>query len=194
MSEKNEEKIQNFPGSKYPGPSDIICISGLAGAGKNTVAEIVGSKLGWIVVQPTFKILAKKAGMSLEEFQAKARENADIDKKFDNALRDACKDGKVVVSTWLGPWMAPGKPFRVWIDVPLDVRAKRVSGREGQSVEEAKKAISKRDEGNKERYMKIYKINIYDHSGFDLIVSSDENTKPEETAEKILDAHKKRKI
>ena len=94
-----------FPGSLIAGPSDIIAISGLAGSGKNTVSGEVAKRLGWRVVEPTFKTLAAREGVTLMEFQEKAKKDSGIDRKFDEALREECAGGKCVVSTWLGPWM-----------------------------------------------------------------------------------------
>jgi cytidylate kinase len=108
------------------------------------------------------------------EFQKKANSDFNIDKKFDDALQDECKAGKCVVATWLGPWMAPGNPFRVWLDVDEKVRAKRVAGREKLSIKEALSHIQKRDADNISRYKKVYGIDISDHDGFDLVIDANE--------------------
>ena len=182
-----------FPGSKMRGSDEAIAISGLSGSGKNTVGRIVAKTLGWQAVEPTFKDLAKSEGISLQEFQKKAMQDFEIDLKFDDELRAQCKEGKVVVTTWLGPWMVQGNPFRVWLDVSLDVRAKRVAGREKQGAGEALTSISRRDSENKERYLKVYGINILEHEGFDLILDANLDS-AQELAKKIAEAYKKRKL
>ena len=181
-----------FPGSLIDGPSEIIAISGLAGSGKNTVSGQVAKKLGWGIVEPTFKTLAAKEGITLMQFQEKAKKDPCIDKKFDAALQEECQAGNCVVATWLGPWMAPGKPFRVWLDVPQGIRAKRVAGREGGKIESTLAHIKKRDADNHERYKKVYWIDIFDHAGFDMVLDASAKT-PEQLAIEIVKAYKKRK-
>lgn len=171
-------------------PSNIIAISGLAGSGKNTVGREVAKLLGWRIVEPTFKDLAAREGISLEQFQKKAAADFEIDKKFDLELKLQCEGENCVVSTWLGPWMADGA-FTVWLDVPLEIRAKRVAGREGILEGKAKASISERDEQNRQRYLKVYGININNHSGFDLILDASRLT-PAVLAKKIVQAYKKR--
>ena len=181
-----------FPGSLIDGPSSIIAISGLAGSGKNTVSGEVARRMGWQIIEPTFKTLAAKEGITLMQFQEKAKKDSDIDKKFDAALQEECQKGNCVVATWLGPWMAPGKPFRVWLDVPQTIRAKRVAGREGGKIEDSLAHIKKRDADNRERYKKVYGIDIFDHAGFDLVLDASAKT-PMQLAEEIIIAYKKRK-
>lgn len=183
-----------FPGSKIPGPSSIIAISGLAGSGKNTVGSKVAEKLGWRIVDPTFKTLAEEEGITLMQFQQKAKDDPSIDRKFDQELQKQCMGGKCVVVTWLGPWMAPGSPFRVWLEADESLRAKRLANRDGVGLGEALEHIRKRDFENRERYKKLYGIDIFDHAGFDLIIKCSESQKPEEIAQKIIDAYKKEKI
>ncbi|VVB99110.1 Cytidylate kinase [uncultured archaeon] len=164
-----------------------ICISGLSGSGKNTVGELVAKKLGYRTINPTFKTIAAKQKMQLMDFQKKAEHDHSIDKKFDDALIASTKGGKCVVTTWLGPWMIKDADMRVWLYAPQAARAARVAKRDGMSVEEAERHISDRDESNHHRYMEIYKINIYDHSGFDLIINS-ERFLPNELSDIIVAA------
>ena len=92
------------------------------------------------------------------------------------ALREECAGGKCVVTTWLGPWMAPGQVFRVWLDVPEETRAQRLAGRENISSGEALTHIQKRDSDNRERYKKVYGIDIFEQAGFDLVIDAPSKT------------------
>jgi cytidylate kinase len=87
--------------------------------------------------------------------------------------------------------MAPGKAFRVWLEVPLEIRAKRLSGREHKDEAEALEHIKKRDADNVERYKKVYGIDITNHSGFDLALDASKKT-PEQIADGIIAAYKSR--
>ncbi len=165
----------------------IICISGLSGSGKNAVGEEVAKLLSLRVVNPTFKTIAAKQKMSLMEFHKKAEKEHSIDKQFDAHLIADAKKGNCVVTTWLGPWMVKDADVRVWLHAPRDVRAKRVAGRDNMSQEQALTHINDRDESNRHRYNEVYKINIYDHSGFELVVNT-EKFKPRESAQIIASA------
>lgn len=149
----------------------IIAVSGLAGSGKNTFGMALAKKLGYRVVCPTFKDLASAEGVSLLEFQEKAAKDPNIDKKFDEALRKDASSGDCVVTTWLGPWMVKAD-YRVWVMVPESIRAERVAMRDRVSPEEALKHIRKRDAENRERYMKLYGIDIFNIEGFDLALNA----------------------
>ena len=168
----------------------IIAIAGLTGSGKNTLGEQLAQALGFRLVCPTFKDLAKKEGLSLMEFQKRAEKDQNIDKKFDAELKSQAK-GNCVVTTWLGPWMVPAD-MRIYVFAPADIRADRVAKRDGITIAQAKKHIKERDEENHARYLKLYSIDIYDTSNFDLCISSGKFSK-EEMLELALQAIKIRK-
>ncbi len=169
----------------------IIAVSGLTGSGKNTLGEQLAKALGLKLVCPTFKDLAKREGVSLMEFQKRAEKDPNIDKKFDAELKAQAKSN-CVVTTWLGPWMV-NADLRVYVFAPLDVRAERVAKRDGISVKEAEKHILERDERNRKRYLKVYGIDIYETSGFDVCISNETFSK-EQTRDAILEIIKIRKL
>ncbi len=162
----------------------IIAIAGFAGSGKTTLGRALAKKLGYRMVSPSFKDLAAKEGISLMEFQKKAEKDKGIDLKFDAYIKSEAKKGNCVITTWLGPWMSKAD-LRVWLFAPLEVRAKRVAGRDNISATTAKKEIQKRERQNRRRYKKLYKIDIFDTSGFDVSFNSAKFS-PEEMAEAIM--------
>ena len=140
----------------------IIAISGLTGSGKNTLGDILAKRLGYKLICPTFKDLAKKEGISLMDFQKKAADDPNIDLKFDALLKEevAAAGGNCVITTWLGPWVI-NADVSVYIDAPPEVRAKRISGRDKMSEKKALAHLNERDEQNRKRYLKVYGIDIY---------------------------------
>ncbi len=124
-----------------------------------------------------------------EDSRRKAEADHGIDKKFDEELMRQAKGGSCVVTTWLGPWMVKDADIRVWLYAPSQARAERVAKRDGMGAEEAERHIADRDESNRHRYLEIYKIDIYDHSGFELVINS-EKFLPQESAEIIIAAAK----
>jgi cytidylate kinase len=169
----------------------IIAISGLTGSGKNTLGEQLAKSLDFPLICPTFKDLAKKEGDSLMEFQKKAADDSSIDKKFDAVLKKQAV-GNCIVTTWLGPWMLDAD-FCMYVFAPMDIRAARIAKRDNLSLAEAKKHVMMRDEQNRQRYLKVYGIDIYDTTHFDLCVSSALFSK-EELHDLVLQAIKIRKL
>jgi len=165
----------------------IICISGLTGSGKNSVGAEVARLLSLRMVDPTFKTIAARQGMKLLEFQKKAEKEHSIDKHFDARLVAEARRGNCVVTTWLGPWMVKDADLRVWLHAPREVRARRLTGRDGMTLEQARMHVADRDASNHARYEEVYKIDIYDHSGFELVINT-ERFAPAESAQVIAAA------
>jgi len=149
----------------------IIAISGLTGSGKNTLGELLAKELGYRLVCPTFKDLAAKEGMPLMEFQEKAGKDQDIDRKFDAALKEQAASGNCVVTTWLGAWMVDAD-VRIRVFAPLKTRGERIAARDSMDVKEAMAHVKARDEGNRKRYGKLYRIDIYEDDLFDACLNS----------------------
>ena len=162
----------------------IIAIAGLTGCGKNTLGELLANELGYKLVCPTFKDLAAKEGISLNEFQKKAEKDPNIDKRFDAVLKEQA-DKECVVTTWLGPWMV-NADLKVKLFTPDEIRTKRIAARDKVSEKEALSAMKKRDEQNYSRYMKLYNIDIYSDDIFDVKLNSGIYS-PDELLKIVLD-------
>ena len=149
----------------------IIAVGGLTGSGKNTLGGNLAKSLGYRLVCPTFKDLAAKVGIPLMEFQKKAEKDPDIDRKFDALLKEEAAKGDCVVTTWLGPWMVDAD-LRILVYASEDERAKRLAGRDKMGLAEAKKHLIQRDDENRRRYKKLYNIDIFDQSVYDISINN----------------------
>lgn len=170
----------------------IIAVWGFTGSGKNTLGELIAKKLGYRLINPTFKDLAAREGVSLMEFQEKAARDHTIDKKFDEMLKDEIRksNGKCVITTWLGPWMVDAD-ISIKINVPAEVRAQRIAKRDGMSIEEARKHVEERDRQNIRRYKEVYGIDITDDSIFDIQLDGEKNN-PQQLLKLAMDFIKNR--
>ncbi len=144
-----------------------IAISGYVGTGKTTLAKALSQHLRekyGLEIEPvitTFKELAKKKGMTLEEFQLLAKQDPNIDKEFDKALLEKVSQREhSIVATWLAIWLIKDADIKVFLTTNLEERVRRLIERDGMTEEQAREHILLRDKQNQERYLKVYGIDI----------------------------------
>lgn len=171
---------------------EIICISGLVGSGKDTVADLVAKKLGFSRVKLSFKDAAKQMGISLMEYHAYVEKDLTIDKEFDKMVIKEARKQNSVISTWLGAWLIPEAVLRVWLEASDKARAERISKRDNMGPKQALKHVHERDNHNRGRYLALYSIDIMDHSNFDMEINT-EKFSPEQIADIIVAAYNARK-
>ena len=164
----------------------IICISGLPGCGKSTVAKKLAQKyrLRYVSGGDALKELAVEAGFKpsgedwweTEEgrrFLNKRMEDSNFDRKVDEKLIEIAKEGNVVLDSWTMPWLLD-EGFKIWLDASLEVRAARAAKRDKIDFEEAKKLIREREKKTREIYSKLYGFNLgEDFSPFHIILDTD---------------------
>ena len=164
----------------------IICISGLPGCGKSTVAKKLAQKyrLKYVSGGDALKELAVEAGFKpsgedwweTEEgrrFLNKRLEDPDFDKRVDEKLIEAAKQGEVILDSWTMPWLFD-EGFKIWLDASLEVRASRAAKRDKISLEKAKELIMEREEKTREIYRKLYGFKLgEDFSPFHIILDTD---------------------
>ena len=164
----------------------IICISGLPGCGKSTVAKKLAQKyrLKYISGGDALKELAVEAGFKpsgedwweTEEgrrFLNKRLEDPDFDKRVDEKLIEAAKQGNVILDSWTMPWLF-NEGFKIWLDASLEVRASRAAKRDKISLDKAKELIMEREEKTREIYRRLYGFKLgEDFSPFHIILDTD---------------------
>jgi cytidylate kinase len=171
---------------------EIICISGLVGSGKDSIADVVAERLKFQRIRLTFKDAARRMGITLMEYQGYVEKDLTIDKEFDKMSVKEARKADSVLSTWLGPWMVKEAALRVWLETSPKMRAERISKRDEMSKAKALKHVNERDMHNRGRYMALYGVDIYDHSQFDVIINT-ENYSVDQIADIVVAAYKSRK-
>jgi predicted cytidylate kinase len=155
-----------------------ICISGFTCSGKTSIGSELAKELSILHitkgVTSTYKQL-KSDHQTDKSSELKIRETSD--KRYANAFDDEVmalsKANDCVVTTWIGPWIVKEPTVKVWLFASLDERAKRSALREGHSTKEAKEYIARKDKMNIEVFKDLYKIDILDHSDFDLMINTE---------------------
>ncbi|MCL7410801.1 MAG: AAA family ATPase [Methanosarcinaceae archaeon] len=152
----------------------LLSISGLPGSGTTTVSKLLAKHYGVDLVNAgdVFRGLAKEHGMTLAEFGALAESDASIDVKIDERQKEiASTRDNIILEGRLAGYMAENA-LKVWIKAPINVRVKRISGREGTPADVMLDETIKREASEAIRYEEIYGIGIEDMSIYDLVIDS----------------------
>jgi cytidylate kinase len=160
-----------------------IAISGLAGCGSTTLSKALANLLGYERINFTFKDLAKKYGITVEDIE-KSPKVDDYDKEVDETqIRLAKATEDCIIASRLAIWLIDAD-IKVYLDTPAEVRYKRIADREGISLEEARKFNSWRDTQDHDRYKKTYGIDNYDKSAANVVL--DGTKTPDELVEDVI--------
>jgi cytidylate kinase len=155
----------------------LITVSGPPGSGTTTTAQRVAARLGLELVPggQVFRAMAAEGDMTLPVFGRYAAEHPDVDVELDTRLGQRARAGGVVIESRLAGWIVrkEGLPaVTTWIDCDPRIRAQRVAGREGLSVERALADNGERQRVERDRYLALYGIDMADLSVYDLVLDS----------------------
>jgi cytidylate kinase len=173
----------------------VICIGGMAGGGKSTLARKLAEKykLGYLSGGDALRALAVEEGYrSLGRGWWESREGMrfleerEKDNRFDEAvdrkLLQMAHKGNVILDSWTMPWLLEGA-FKIWLEASAEKRAKRIAGRDRTSFKDALNALKRKEKQTKAIYKKLYGFNLgEDFVPFNFILDTD-NLKSEEVFE-----------
>ncbi|PSP66997.1 cytidylate kinase [Halobacteriales archaeon QS_1_69_70] len=154
----------------------LVTISGPAGSGKSTAAAALAEALDYDHVSggDIFRDLAVERGITPLELNKLAEDDDEIDRDLDRRLRGIAETrDEVVLESRLAGWMAgEHADFRIWLDAPLSVRARRIADREDKPVEVAREETSERRDSEARRYREYYGIEVEELGIYDLSVNT----------------------
>ena len=151
----------------------IIAISGKSGCGNTTVTNLVAKKLGFRVINYTFRSMAEERGLSFEEMCALAETDDKYDLELDKKQMELALQGNCVLGSRLAIWLLQEKAdLTVFLDASLEVRSQRISRREGAATIDAIEKTIARDRRDHERYKRIYQINNDNYQFADMVIDS----------------------
>jgi len=158
----------------------VITISGPHGAGKSTYAKAIAKALNlrYVSSGEVFRRLAKENGCDLEFFSKKCEKDKSIDNKIDQITIDEAKKGDVVLEGQLASWMAKDfSDFNIYVTASIDVRVKRIAGRDKVDFKKAKRETIARTKSAIRRFKRMYKIDTENKDIYDIILSTDRLSK-----------------
>ena len=164
-----------------------IAISSKSGCGNTTVSTLLSEKLGYPMVNFTFRQMAQERGVDFWTFCRMAEDDYDIDRERDRRQVEMAMEQKdCILASRLAIWMLKEADLKVYLTATAETRAKRVYTREGGSLEERYKETVRRDENDTNRYKTIYGIdNSKPEECADLIIATDDKT-PDEIVSLII--------
>jgi len=154
----------------------FVTVSGPPGSGKSTTASALAEHFGLEHTSggDIFRGLAEEKGISLAELNTRAETDPAIDRDLDRRLNEIATDAEdLVLESRLAGWLAgEHADFRIWLDAPVDVRARRIAEREDKAVDVAREETVEREASEAQRYREYYDIDVGDLSIYDLTVNT----------------------
>ncbi|MEM2080861.1 MAG: cytidylate kinase family protein [Candidatus Bathyarchaeia archaeon] len=164
----------------------VVCISGMAGTGKSTLAKKLAQKYGlrYYSGGDALKELAKDEGYNPSSrgwwespegisFLKKRESNPQFDKTVDDKLLQYAEQGNVILDSWAMPWLLK-TGFKIWLAASEEKRARRIAKRDGISVENALQVLREKEARTKSIYKKLYGFSLgEDFAPFHLILDTD---------------------
>lgn len=165
----------------------IITIAGRPGSGKSATSKLVAQNLSYehFSSGDLFRALGEERGLDVLRANRSAELNAEIDHLVDKKLRQIGEDDdyKVIDSRTAWHWIP--QSFKVFLDLDLDVAAKRIiTNMEPERMESEKipddphvyaEQLQERLDSESRRYMNLYEINPYALENYDLVVDTEAN-------------------
>ncbi len=171
-----------------------IAISSKSGCGNTTVTRLVSERLGYPMINFTFRQMAEERNVDFWTFCNMAENDYEIDRELDRRqVEMAMAVPDCVLGSRLAIWMLEKADLKVYLTATAEARAKRIQKREGGSLEDRYNETVRRDSNDSARYKEIYGIdNNHAESVADIIIETDDRT-PEEIASIIIEEANKRK-
>jgi cytidylate kinase len=164
----------------------VVCISGMAGTGKSTLAKKLAKKykLKYYSGGDALKELAADEGYNSSSrgwwespeglsFLEKREKNLKFDKAVDDKLLEHAQQGNVLLDSWAMPWLLK-TGFKIWLVASEEKRAERIAKRDKIPVKEALQVLKEKEARTKAIYKKLYGFTLgEDFKPFNLVLDTD---------------------
>ena len=135
----------------------VVCISGMAGTGKSTLAKKLAQKYGlkYYSGGDALRALAAEKGYTSSSngwwespeglsFLEQRKLDASFDRAVDEKLLEYAAQGHVLLDSWTMPWLVK-QGFKIWLAASVEKQAERIAQRDKMTVEAALEALKKKE-------------------------------------------------
>ena len=177
----------------------VVVISSPPGSGGTTVAKKLAERLRMkcFSLGLYYKKLSKEKNQSQAAYdlwKTKFGSSEKLHNHMDEMQKEMAKKGNIVIESTLGVhFLKRLSRFKIWLDVPLKVRAERAAKRDKMKVEEALKKIWEREEIEKREWKMMYGFDYFDQKYDADYVLDSSKLNVKETVEKIVEFIKENK-
>ena len=161
----------------------VICICGMAGSGKSTVAKRLAQHYGlkYFSGGDALKAVAAEMGYNVSgegwweteegiRFLKEREKNPEIDRRVDQKQLEWARMGGAIFDSWAMPWLLEGG-FKVWLEASEDVRARRIAERDNLPFEDALRFLREKEARTKMIYKRLYGFTLgEDFTPFHMII------------------------
>ena len=165
----------------------VICISGMAGTGKSTLAKKLAQKYGlkYYSGGDALKALAAEEGGDVSSngwwespeglaFLRRRERDSQFDKLVDDKLLEYAQQGGVLFDSWTMPWLLK-TGFKIWLLASIGKRAERVAERDNITVRDALRILEEKENRTKVIYRRLYGFTLgEDFAPFNLVLDTNE--------------------
>lgn len=180
----------------------IITISGMLGAGKSTTAKQLAEELGYLHFSSgdLMRAIGKEHGIDdIRQVNLENEKDHKFDYLVDERLRQIGKnENEIIIDSRMAWHWIPGA-FKVFLDISLDDAVPRIMASispERRTTEhipddpkEYKKLLKERMDSENRRYYKLYGVDLYDLSQYDLVIDT-RNNPFDAVVEEVLTAYR----
>ncbi len=182
----------------------IITLTGKPGSGKSSTADKIAEMLGYTRYSSgtLVRSLLEKEGLTLSEYNKSAKSNTSLDDKIDKRLRELRNHNDIVIDARLGFYWIP-ESFKVYLDLDVDIATARIYNdirdnvsrkheltQKNPRLGSATDAVRKRVTEERSRFKKLYNIDPFDTTRFDLVIDTSRHS-PDTVALTVYDHYRK---
>jgi cytidylate kinase len=150
-----------------------IAVSGKSGCGNTTVSRILADRLGVRLINYTFHDMAAERGIPFEQLCLLAETDNQYDRHLDHRQVELAMESSCVLASRLAIWLLEQADLKVYLYASPEMRSRRIAEREGIPWRQSLKDLEARDTRDRNRYLKLYGIDIDEYNFADLVVDTE---------------------